>query len=215
MRKLIVYMLVLTLTACCAYIFPVSGSSRQPGTDNLIRFHVVANSDSPEDQALKLRVKDRIISEIGTQASCIEDTEQMLGYLSANMEHIEGIARQEIQDGHREYEVRAEVGKFPFPTKSYGSLALPAGQYHALRIIIGEGRGANWWCVMFPPLCFVDAKNGVVLAKDQDRVKEMLAGGEYENQIVLDDIEKVPVRARFKVLEFINESRIKLAESFR
>lgn len=215
MRKLIAYITVLVFAVCCFYMFPMSVGSRQSAADGLLRFHVIANSDSPRDQALKLRVKDRIVNEIGGQLSGMENKEQMLEYLYENMGYIEEIARQEIQDGNEDYKVKAEVGYFRFPTKSYGSLALPAGDYHALRIVIGQGKGANWWCVMFPPLCFVDSKNGLTLTRDQDRVKEMLTEEELETLVSTNNIEKVPVRVRFKLLELINESRFKLAEAFK
>lgn len=213
MRRLVTYMLVLALASCFIYALPAGGGP-QPATDSLLRLHVIANSDSPEDQALKLRVKDRIVSEIGGLVSGMETKEEILEFLHGNMRYIEDTAAREIEAAEKEYGVRAEVGYFTFPTKSYGSLALPAGEYQALRIVLGEGGGANWWCVMFPPLCFVDTKNAVALERDQQRVRDMLAGEEHETLPGTEDVEKIPVRARFKLLEVVRQSRIKLAEVF-
>lgn len=213
MRKPVIYILVLALATCIIYTLP-SGGSPQPAFDGLLRLHVVANSDSPEDQELKLRVKDRIVSEIGGLVSEMKTKEEILEFLHGNMQYIEDTAAREIEAANKEYGVRAEVGYFTFPTKSYGSLALPAGEYQALRIVLGEGGGANWWCVMFPPLCFVDTKNAVALERDQQRVRDMLAGEEHETPPGIEDVGKIPVRVRFKLLEMVRQSGIKLAEVF-
>lgn len=213
MRKPVIYILVLALAACFIYTLP-SGGGPQPAFDGLLRLHVVANSDSPEDQALKLRVKDRIVSEIGGLVSKMETKEEILEFLRGSMRYIEDTAAREIEAANKEYGVRAEVGYFTFPTKSYGSLALPAGEYQALRIVLGEGGGANWWCVMFPPLCFVDTKNAVALERDQQRVRDMLAGEEHETPPGIEDVGKIPVRVRFKLLEMVRQSGMKLAEVF-
>lgn len=213
MRKPVIYILVLALATCIIYTLP-SGGSPQPATDGLLRLHVIANSDSPEDQALKLRVKDRIVSEIGGLVSEMKTKEEILEFLHGNMQYIEDTAAREIEYAKKEYGVRAEVGYFTFPTKSYGSLALPAGEYQALRIVLGEGGGANWWCVMFPPLCFVDTKNAVALERDQQRVRDMLAGEEHETPPGIEDMGKIPVRVRFKLFEMVKQSGMKLAEVF-
>ena len=213
MRKPVIYILVLALATCIIYTLP-SGGSPQPATDGLLRLHVIANSDSPEDQELKLRVKDRIVSEIGGLVSEMKTKEEILEFLQRNMRYIEDTAAREVKDANKEYGVKAEVGYFTFPTKSYGSLALPAGEYQALRIVLGEGGGANWWCVMFPPLCFVDTKNAVALERDQQRVRDMLAGEEHETPPGIEDMGKIPVRVRFKLLEVVRQSGMKLAEVF-
>lgn len=214
MRKPVTYMLVLVLAACSIYALPARSGGPQPAVDGLLRLHVIANSDSPEDQALKLRVKDRIISEIGGLVSKMETKEEILEFLHGNMRYIEDTAAREIEDAKKEYGVRAEVGYFIFPTRAYGSLALPAGEYQALRIVLGEGGGTNWWCVMFPPLCFVDTKNAVALERDQQRVRDILAGEGHETPPGTGGMDKVPVRARFKLLEMVKQSGAKLAEVF-
>jgi stage II sporulation protein R len=212
MRKTAVYILVLALIVLCTYGAAVPAAGMDTATDSLLRFHVIANSDSPADQALKHKVKDRIINEIGAQVAGMDDKQELLEYLTQNTEYIEGIARQEVQNSSKEYQVKAEIGYFPFPVKSYGGVTLPAGNYHALRLVLGDGGGANWWCVMFPPLCFVDTKNAVALAKDQQRIKDMLTQQELDALSSSDNIEQVPVRLRFKLAELLNASRTKLAK---
>lgn len=124
--------------------------------NNLIRFHVIANSDTPRDQALKRRVRDLIVREMSpafSQAKNITEARLVAGnHLAA----IEELARKEVRASGEEYQVKAMLGKYSFPTKSYGKFTLPAGEYEAVRVIIGNGAGANWWCVLFPPTCFVD-----------------------------------------------------------
>jgi stage II sporulation protein R len=193
------------------YIYRVL-QQQETMVDNLLRLHVIANSDSPRDQALKYRVKDRLVAEVGDRVSGMNSKREVLGFLRANMDLIERIAAEEVREYKANYEVTAEVGRFEFPTKLYGNLALPAGRYDALRVVIGEGKGANWWCVMFPPLCFVDSKHGVAFARDQERVRQMLTEEEFEILMSSKNLDEVPVKLRFKLIELINMSKVKLAE---
>ena len=123
---------------------------------SVIRLHVIANSDSDSDQALKLKVRDRIIKETqgifdsqSTIYAAREDIER-------NLDTIMKIAQDEIAKNGCDYPVKVSLGMSDFPTKEYGELVLPAGSYEALRVEIGSAQGKNWWCVLFPPLCFVD-----------------------------------------------------------
>ncbi|MCO5385873.1 stage II sporulation protein R [Desulfosporosinus sp.] len=134
--------------------------------DQLIRFHVLANSDSDEDQALKRAVRDAILKEVAPQlavAQSLEESRQIVKEIQPDME---GIALSVIQAWNKNYTVHTEYGHFPFPTKSYGTLVLPAGEYEALRVVIGEGQGSNWWCVLFPALCFVDVEYSTAVQVD-------------------------------------------------
>ncbi len=124
--------------------------------EDLIRFHVVANSDSEEDQALKRAVRDAILKKISPQLAQSQSLEQSRRILTELRPLMEEISRKVIGAWGRDYAVKTEYGNFIFPTKSYGSLILPSGEYEAVRVVIGEGKGSNWWCVLFPPLCFVD-----------------------------------------------------------
>lgn len=123
---------------------------------NLVRLHVVANSNNPGDQAVKLKVRDRILQEIGAELTSASDARQALDAVGAELGRIQTLAADELARNGYTYGAAATVGAFNFPERTYGSLTLPAGRYNALRVVLGEGRGQNWWCVLFPPLCLVD-----------------------------------------------------------
>ena len=157
-------------------MFLLSGFSgiHQPAEgDNLIRLHVIANSDSPEDQALKLQVRDRLLLTFGEAFREVRSMEQARDIIEANLAELEQTAYAEINSQGFSYPVEAQLGIYPFPTRVYGDLVYPAGDYEALRVVIGEGQGANWWCVMFPPLCFVDVSSGVAKQPEQDNPDEV------------------------------------------
>ncbi len=134
--------------------------------DQLIRFHVLANSDSEQDQALKRAVRDAILKEVSPKlasSGSLQESRQILAGLRPEMEEI---GRAVVKTWGKNYSVHTEYGHFSFPTKSYGTLILPAGNYEALRVVIGEGKGSNWWCVLFPPLCFIDIEHSTAVQVD-------------------------------------------------
>lgn len=129
--------------------------------DDIIRLHIIANSDYPKDQALKLKVRDELLSAF---SDIFKDTKGMANARARvvdNLNELSRVAQDKVHTEGYNYPVKTELDIHEFPTKVYGSVVYPAGSYEALRVIIGEGRGANWWCVMFPPLCFVDVSSGV------------------------------------------------------
>lgn len=134
--------------------------------EELIRFHVVANSDSEEDQNLKRAVRDAILKEVSPRLAASHSLEESREILTALRPEMEEISRAMIESWGKDLAVMTEYGNFIFPTKSYGSIILPAGEYEAVRVVIGEGKGANWWCVLFPPLCFVDIEHSTAVAVD-------------------------------------------------
>jgi stage II sporulation protein R len=126
------------------------------GSGEFIRLHVVANSDSLFDQDLKRKVRDAIVQDVAPGFLAIDDIASARDIARNNLDLIQETADREVRTAGREYPVRVELACFPFPTKHYGPFILPAGEYEAVRVVIGEGGGTNWWCVLFPPLCFVD-----------------------------------------------------------
>lgn len=146
---------------------PVVDESNGVIPGDAVRLRIIANSDSPEDQALKRKVRDKIIQDVGVRLRGVTEHDQAKEFLQAELPEINKTTIQVLKQEGSSYKVQTDYGMVPFPTKLYGDNVYPAGNYEALRIIIGEGQGQNWWCVLFPPLCFVDLANGdAVQAKD-------------------------------------------------
>ena len=147
--------------------------------EKLIRFHVIANSDTEEDQELKLKVRDEIISYLQPKlenSSSIKESEKII---TSEYDNLQSISRETIIDNGYEYDVKVGIEYSNFPTKQYSNVILPAGEYKALKVVIGEGKGKNWWCVMFPPLCFVDEENGVIDKSTDEKLQSVLDEEEY------------------------------------
>lgn len=131
-----------------------------PIPQEALRLRIIANSDSPADQALKREVRDAVIVQVGSWLKGVKTSAEARQILMAHVPQIQALAEQVVNAHGFHYAVQTVVGKVPFPTKIYGNQVYPAGTYEALRIVIGKGQGANWWCVLFPPLCFVDIADG-------------------------------------------------------
>ncbi len=124
----------------------------------VLRLHIIANSDSKDDQELKIKVRDKIIEKSGNFLSSAKDKESAQNLVLNNLENLKEIAESEIKHQGFNYSVNSEVTNMYFPTRKYDYITLPAGHYDALRLIIGEGKGKNWWCVIFPQMCLGCAK---------------------------------------------------------
>lgn len=144
----------------------INVSELAPTKDPLIRFHVIANSDSEQDQALKRAVRDAILKEVSPRLAVSQSLDESRQILKQVRPDMESIGLSVVTMWGMDYSVRTEYGYSSFPTKSYGSLVLPAGDYEALRVVIGEGQGSNWWCVLFPPLCFIDIDQSTAVQVD-------------------------------------------------
>lgn len=137
--------------------------------DEIIRFHVIANSDSDKDQQLKLKVRDEVIkylSPLLDKSSSIEESREIL---KENDEKVKNLAKKVIKENGYNYSVGSQLSRENFPEKIYGNIVLPQGEYEAYRILIGKSLGQNWWCVMFPPLCFVDVTKGEIAYNETER----------------------------------------------
>ena len=181
---------------------------------SIIRLHVIANSDSAADQELKRNVRDAVLAcvrEIVKDSGNIKETESII---REKIGDISAAARKTVLDSGRDYEVKTELGWFPFPTKAYGDIILPPGVYQALRVVIGKGEGSNWWCVLFPPLCFVDVTHGIVPDSVKEELKEVLSDEEYSIVTSSYDESDIPVKIRFKIVEMFQDSKIRLADAF-
>ena len=165
--------------------------------DSVIRFHVIANSDSQADQALKLAVRDGVLAAAKTfypQDGTLEDARAAL---AGHLEDLAAAGRTVVEQQGYSYPVTAQLTRCWFPTKEYEGFALPAGNYDALRIVIGEGEGQNWWCVAFPPLC---------LGAASESVEEAAQAGYFTpDQVALVTEEDEGYVLKFKSLELLGQ----------
>lgn len=163
-------------------------------SDSVLRLHVLANSDSAEDQSLKLMVRDAVLEEakvILPEGSSVREAEQIL---SRNLERLAAAGAAVVEREGYDYPVSARLEDSWFPTKEYEDFALPAGQYRALRIVIGEGEGQNWWCVVFPPLCLASVS--------EPAAQTALEAGMNGRQVALLTGESEGYVVKFKLLEW-------------
>lgn len=164
--------------------------------DEVIRFHVLANSNSKEDQELKLVIKDYITKELEPNLKNISSVDDARDILSGYLVSIEELTNKKIRENGFSYTSKASLETDYFPLKVYGDISLPPGQYEAVRIELGNASGQNWWCIMFPPLCFVDSTYSVVPETSKDQLKDVLTEEEYD---------KIQVKPKFKVLTVLND----------
>lgn len=153
-------------------------SSGEPYS-GILRFHVRANSDSDEDQALKMAVKEDVVTMLKPLLSDCENVTESKNVIVANLQNIYTTAVNTIVEQGYDYTVKVYVTEEEFPAKTYGDLTFPEGDYQALRIDIGAAKGQNWWCVMYPPLCFIDESTAVVSEEGKEELKEALTAEEY------------------------------------
>ncbi len=192
----------LILAICVGFCIAASLVCTVNETENalangVIRLHIRANSNSAEDQALKLKVRDRLLSESKKMMNRGMSIDEVRSYAQDNLNNIRTVAIDEIQKNGYDYNVNVNYGKSEFPVKSYGDMTLPAGTYEALVVEIGDSAGENWWCVMFPPLCFVD--EACVGPEAPEMLIESLGEDTY------DMVSNDKIQIKFKVYELIQD----------
>lgn len=166
LRRIIGAVLFLIITLAFAQFFGINriyGGEWTVNGSDLIRLHIVAHSDTPTDQMLKLKVRDAVIAYMTPKLKNVSSAANANAIILENRHNITEVARRVLLMHGVTYPVNIQFGQFDFPTKAYGDKVLPAGRYNAVRILLGEAQGGNWWCVLFPPLCFIDANNAVLL----------------------------------------------------
>lgn len=171
-------------------------------SSEIIRFHVIANSDSAADQALKLKVKSAVTQDLYPVLSSTKDIEAARNIIEKQLPKIEELAEEVIENNGCHYTVKASLEKGYFPIKVYGDLTLPPGQYEALRIEIGKAQGQNWWCIMFPPLCFVDATYSVVPKDSKKQLKHVLTEEEYNSVF---SYKKADIKIKCKLFDTLKD----------
>lgn len=181
-KQIICTLLALVIAVCTTGVLVQAKTSKvqQKMAKEVFRFHVLANSDSAEDQALKMKVKENVITYMKEQLPESESVEMTKTWASANLENIEEVAVETLRKEGCSDTVSVEVTNCYFPDKTYGDITFPKGHYDALRIEIGEAEGQNWWCVLYPNLCFIDAVHAVVPEEGKEELKEVLDEEEYE-----------------------------------
>ena len=198
---IILSFLLFIYTTICAFSYAENIS--YDIAESVFRLHVIANSDSKEDQDLKYKVRDNLISYMNNICNNCNNKEEAINLVTKHKEDFKEIALNTIKDNGYSYDVNISIGNFQFPTKDYGDISLPSGYYDALRVEIGEAKGQNWWCVMFPPLCFVDITSGVVPEDSKEQLEDNLS--EEEFALVSEDSDP-QIKFKFKILEFFNEN---------
>lgn len=198
MKKIIfiVFLLSLTLTI---HKYNQPKNLQKGISEKILRLHVIANSDSDEDQNAKLAVKDAIVTylkDILKDSSSLEESKHIV---SEHFSDINQIAVDTLKEKGMTYNVDSKIEYTSFPAKSYGDVILPPGDYTALRVTLGNAEGKNWWCILYPPLCFVDATCGVVPEESKNQLKHTLTEDEYNS--ILN--ENTDIEYRFKIVEII------------
>lgn len=168
--------------------------------DNIVRLHVVADSDDPAAQELKLKVRDSVTAYTESILRNSEGADESYHILQANIDNIQNVAETRARAEGCDLPVTADIGQFEFPVKTYGNISLPTGNYNAVKVTIGTGEGQNWWCVLFPPLCFVDSGNAVISASGRVQLEENLSGEAFD--VIQNDPEDGEVKIRFKIVDF-------------
>lgn len=178
--------------------------------DSIFRLHVIANSNSAEDQNLKYTVRDKLLNYMNEQSKNFSSKEEVTEYAKNHLDDFKIIAEDTIKEQGFSYPVTIEVGNFEFPTKNYGDISFPAGSYDALRVKIGSASGKNWWCVMFPPLCFVDTTTGIVPDSSKESLQNNLS---EENYKIVSENENTDFAIKFKVIEFFEKTGLITAKN--
>ena len=209
--KKIVLSLIFVVTALIiSYSVEAYGSMYQI-KDKVIRLHVIANSDTFEDQQLKYKVRNDLISTFDKEFEFISSKEESEEIIIKKLDEIRSMAEETIQQEGYDYDVNVYYGNYNFPRKQYEEIVLPEGNYDAVRIEIGSAEGKNWWCVMFPPLCFVDFGNTenaepVFDVDTEKKLQEVLTQEEIEDIKTKRGLEGIKLKS--KIFELIEKGKV-------
>lgn len=205
---IILSFLLLLYTSICAFSYAQNVSSDI--ANSVFRLHVIANSDSKKDQDLKYKVRDNLISYMNELCKDCSSKDEAIKIANEHQNDFYKIAQKTISENGYHYDISIKIGNFQFPTKNYGDISLPAGYYDALRVEIGKAAGQNWWCVMFPPLCFIDVTSGVV---PEESKKELMENMSEEDYTLISNNENEEINFKFKLLEFFTNSGLITAKN--
>ncbi len=205
---IILFLLLLLYIFICAqnYVQAVSTDISK----NIFRLHVIANSNSNEDQSLKYKVRDNLLNYMNSICYDVASKEEAIAIVQNHKEEFQTIATNTIREEGFTYNVKINIGNFEFPTKTYGDVSIPAGMYDALRVEIGDAIGKNWWCVMFPSLCFIDISSGIVGEESKSLLEDNLSEESYS---IVSDTSNTIVKFKFKLLEFFGRKNLTTAKN--
>ena len=195
-KRFYVAIVVLLIALMALSFLPVHGE--RDIYDTVVRLHVLANSDTEEDQALKLRVRDAVLAASAPMVQDCTTQAEAVEALTAHLNDLEAAALSVVQSEGYDYPVTVFLGEEDYPTRVYESCAFPAGTYVSLRVLIGEGEGQNWWCCLFPPLCLSAAT-----AKEDNEDAFLQVGLTKDQYGIITETEDTKYRVRFKILETI------------
>ncbi len=207
-------LLIILLFLLCIYVFInayfyVSNVSKDL-QKSVFRLHVIANSNSIEDQKLKYTVRDNIIQYMETLCNNSSSKEETIDIVSNHLQDFTDIANNTIIENGFSYNATVSLGNFEFPTKTYGDISFPSGYYDALKIQLGNATGQNWWCVLYPSLCFIDVTSGIVPDNSKENLKENLNEEEYK---LISENNNTPIQIKFKFIEFFTQNNIITAKN--
>ncbi len=199
-RKVKLFLMSLVIGVCVTSSLQVYSRNVVEGiSDSVVRLHIVANSDSAEDQSLKLKVRDEITGYLKPMLDNAENVEETKNIIAFNLENIEEEAERIIKKYGYTYGVTVSLGNFDFPAKEYGNVRFPKGNYDALKIVIENGNGKNWWCVLYPQLCFSENVNGILPEESETKLKNTLSDDQYD---VITN--KSKINFKFKIVEWFS-----------
>ena len=180
-----------------AVLIGAAVNTEAPATPSPLRFHVIAAGDGAFDQTVKLKVRDAVLTMLAPELRSCDSPREAEKVAIRKKEEIETAAAKVLEAYHVDYGAAVEIGESVFPTKSYGDITLGAGRYRAVRVILGEGEGKNWWCVLYPPLCFVELNDDVAVAvRSEGQPKE-------KGDILCVNASPTETKIRFKLAELL------------
>ncbi len=186
----------------CADVY---GDALKSPEDVVVRFHVRANSDSEADLALKYEVRDAVLALLAEDLQKAENDSEAILYLAQNLSEIRNTARAVVEEAGYHYGVKAYITREEFPIREYGELVLPAGTYRALRIDIGEAKGENFWCMLYPMMCYTMDAGAVVDSEDTEKLAQALDEESYEKLFVKRDVKSGDIKVKLKILEWLQD----------
>ena len=193
-QKILIMFCVLFICVAVCDVLPVHGEEKI--YDSVVRLHVLANSDSEADQALKLKVRDAILAHTSPKVIDSKSREEAISILQGELEEIKRIAREVVASEGYSYTVDVTLTIEEYPTRNYESMSFPSGEYVSLRVLIGEAAGQNWWCVLFPPLCLSSATEKI--KNEEAFIAVGLNSDQYK---IITETDGTTYYLRFKLLE--------------